>query len=63
MSGQMKKSKRQLVNDFIKRVNPYEKPQPIAFDLRGYAAFVVQNGLKANEITSEMMKRFVRSEK
>lgn len=63
MSGQMKKSKRQIVDDFIKRVNPYEKPQPIAFDLRGYAAFVAQNDLKAKDITPEMMKRFVRSEK
>ena len=43
--------------------NPYEKPQPIAFDLRGYAAFVAQNNFKAKDITPEIMKKFVRSEK
>ena len=39
-------------------VNPYEKPQPIAFDLRGYSDYVSKNNLKANQITSEMMAQF-----
>lgn len=29
MNGQMKKSKREIVDEYIARVNPYEKPQPI----------------------------------
>lgn len=58
MSGQMKKSKRQIVDEYLKRVNPYEKPQPIAFDLRGYATYVAEKGLKATEITPEIMQRF-----
>lgn len=58
MNGQTKKSKRRIVDEYIACVNPYEKPQPIDFDLRGYAAFVAEKGLKANEITPEIMKRF-----
>jgi len=58
MSGQTKKSKREIVNEYISRVNPYEKQKPLAFDMRGYASYVAQQGLKASDITPEIMKRF-----
>ena len=58
MTGQTKKSKSQIVEEYIKKVNPYEKPQPIAFDLRGYAAYIKSNGLKGADITPEIMNRF-----
>ena len=58
MTGQTKKSKSQIVEEYIKKVNPYEKPQPIAFDLRGYAAYIKANGLKGADITPEIMNRF-----
>ena len=58
MTGQTKKSKSQIVEEHIKKVNPYEKPQPIAFDLRGYAAYIKANGLKGTDITPEIMNRF-----
>lgn len=61
MSGQMKKSKNQTVEEFIKNVNPYEKPHPIAFDLRGYASYIKANGLKGTDITPEIMNRFTKS--
>lgn len=54
----MKKSKRQIVDEYIKQVNPYEKPHPIDFDLSGYAMYVAERGLKPTEITPEIMKRF-----
>ena len=57
MNGQMKKSKREVVDEYITRVNPYEKPRPITYDLRGYAAFVAEKGLKATDITPEIMKK------
>lgn len=60
MNGQMKKSKRQVVDKYIARVNPYEKPQPIAYDLRGYAAYVAEKGLRLDQITPEIMRRFSR---
>ena len=58
MTGQTKKSKSQIVEEYIKKVNPYDKPQPIAFDLRGYAAYIKANGLKGTDITPEIMNRF-----
>lgn len=58
MNGQMKKSKRQIVEEYIKRVNPYEKQPAIAFDLRDYAAYVAEKGLKASDITPEIMQMF-----
>ena len=58
MNGQMKKSKRQIVEEYIKRVNPYEKQPPIAFDLRAYAAYVAEKGLKGSDITPEIMQMF-----
>ena len=58
MNGQTKKSKNQIVEDYIRRVNPYETPQPIAFDLRGYAAYVSKMGLKASDITPDIMNKF-----
>ncbi len=60
MTGQTKKSKNQIVEEYLCRVNPYEKPQPIAFDLRGYAAYIKANGLKGTDITPEIMNRFSR---
>lgn len=58
MNGQMKKSKRQIVEEYINLVNPYETPKPIAFDLRGYAAYIRENNLKAEDITPEIMEMF-----
>ena len=58
MTGQTKKSKSQIVEEYIKKANPYEKPQPIAFDLRGYAAYIKANSLKGTDITPEIMNKF-----
>ncbi len=58
MTGQTKKSKNQIVAEYIKKVNPYKKPQLIAFDLRGYAAYIKANGLSGADITPEIMNKF-----
>ena len=47
-----------MVEEYLRRVTPYEKPQPIAFDLRGYAAYIKASGLKGTDITPEIMNRF-----
>ena len=60
MNGQMKQSKAQLVQDCIRRVNPYEKQPPLAFDMRGYAQYVKEHGLSAKDITPEIMQMFSR---
>ena len=58
MNAQTKKFKNLIVDEYLRRVNPYEKPQPIAFDLRGYAAYIKANGLEGTDITPDIMNRF-----
>lgn len=63
MNGQMKSSKAKIVQEYIQRVNPYEQPRPFAFDLRGYAQYVKDNGLNPKDVTSEVMQKFSREPK
>lgn len=58
MNGQMKKSKKQIVEDYIKRVNPYKKPEPVAFDLRGYAKYLDEHNISGKAVPMDVMKMF-----
>ena len=60
MNGQMMsfKEKNTIVDNFISRINPYEKPHPLKFDLRGYSKYVTENNLSADEITDKIMEKF-----
>lgn len=52
------KEKQKIVEAFIKRVNPYEKHEPLSIDLRGYAKYLKEHnidGKKPNDIV-EMFK-------
>ena len=51
--------KRQLVDEYLKKYNPYEKQPTLNFDLRKYARFVEQNNLKRDQITEAVMEQFV----
>ena len=59
MNGQKKSSKREIVDKYIDAVKPYEKPSPINFDLRAYAAYVAEHKLDVSEITQDIMAKFV----
>ena len=63
MNGQMKSysEKKLIANEFIQRNNPYKKGPSLKFDLRGYASYVRENGLKANEITPKILNMFVKN--
>lgn len=54
------KEKQALADAFIERIKPYEKPEPLKFDLRGYADFIKKNNLSSSEITPEMAEQFRR---
>lgn len=60
MNGPTKKYKRQIVVDYIKRVNPYEKSQPISFDLRGYAKYLEEHNISGKNVPLNVMKMFQR---
>lgn len=53
-----KQKHQQIIDQYIERIGLYEEQQPIAFDLRGYAAYVKEHKLKASEITMEIMQKF-----
>ena len=56
MNGQMKSynEKKSIANEFIRQNNPYEKKPSLNFDLRKYATYVKENGLKADEIPPKL---------
>ena len=61
MSGAMRNcDKQKTVDDFIKKNDPYKAKEPLRFDLRGYAAYVKENAIKASDITPEIMRRFAK---
>jgi len=60
MNGQKKSSdtKQNIVDDFIKRVPPYDEMVPLEFDIRGYSQYVKENDLSEEDITSDILKQF-----
>lgn len=60
-SGGMKMNdKNKIVEEYLKRTNPYEQPKPINYDVRAYAAYVEEHGLSANEITPKILQMFTK---
>lgn len=50
--------KQNIVEEFISRVNPYEKMTPLKFDLRSYSKYVKENKISADKITPDILKKF-----
>ncbi len=53
--------KQKFVDDYVKKVNLYEKQKPINIDLRAFARYVRENHLSNDMITPETVKMFERS--
>lgn len=62
MNGQMKsfEERQKIADDFITRIDPYEKHIPMRFDFHGYANYVKENGLTNETITESVMEQFRR---
>ena len=62
MNGQITQfeKKQHIADEFIVRVNPYQKPKTLQFDLRGYAHYVKKNNLSRSEISESDMEQFVK---
>ena len=50
--------KQNIVEDFVSRAEPFEKINPLKFDLRNYAKYVKENKLTAEKITPEILQKF-----
>ena len=51
-------SKQKVVDEYMQDYNPYEKHEPLQFDLRGYAQYVKEHNLKPEDITLEILTLF-----
>ncbi|MBQ6025648.1 MAG: hypothetical protein IJL20_08600 [Lachnospiraceae bacterium] len=60
MNGQTKsyKDKLAIVDEFISRINPYQKPEPLRFDLRGYAKYLKEHNLSGKNVDENIVKMF-----
>ena len=60
MSGQTKsyKEKMAIVDEFISRVNPYQEPEPLRFDLRGYAKYLKEHGISGKNVNEDIVRMF-----
>ncbi len=60
MIGQTKsfKEKQLIADEFIKRTKLYDQPQPLRFDLRGYAKYLKDHNLSGKEVPEEIVKKF-----
>lgn len=54
----MQNEKQKIIDDFINRVDPYKKPDPLNFDLRGYAAYLAEHNLDGRNVPEEVIERF-----
>ncbi len=47
MNGQTKSFKeiQNLIDEFIERVNPYERKEPLRFNLREYSRYIDENNI------------------
>ncbi len=63
MNGQTvlsKNEKREMIREFIERVNPYDPPKPTyKMDLRGYAKYLDENNIQGPDVTEEVMAKFI----
>ena len=47
-----------MVDEYMQDYNPYEKHEPLQFDLRRYAQYVKERNLKPEDITLEILAFF-----
>lgn len=52
------KEKQAIADAFIERVNPYEKPEPLKFDLRGYSEYLKEHGITGKEVSPIVQRKF-----
>ena len=51
-------SRQKVVDEYIQGYKPYEKHEPLQFDIRGYAQYVKERNLKPEDITLEILAFF-----
>ena len=47
-----------IYDTFISRINPYQKPEPLRFDLRGYAKYLKEHNISGKNVDENIVKMF-----
>lgn len=65
MNGLQKSIKEhdKMMNEYIATHNIYKGGEPLHFDLRGYFKYIKENKLKHEDITQEIMDKFMLNSK
>lgn len=60
MNGQTKSysEKMAIMDEFIKRVNPYKKHEPLNFDIRGYSNYLEKHGIDGKNVPQHIVDMF-----
>ena len=54
------KEKNDMVQEYIKKANPYKPLEPLKFDLRAYAAYLKENSLSGKDVPESVLQQFAR---
>ena len=46
------------VEEYVTRIDPYQKQNPLHFDLRSYARYVEEHDITPDQVTADMWERF-----
>ena len=51
--------KQDIVDKFVGKANIYEAITPFKFDLRGYKKYLIENKIQNEDITQDMVEKFM----
>ena len=54
------KEKYDMVQEYIKKVDPYKPLKPLKFDLRSYAAYLEEHSLSGKDVPDSVLQKFTR---
>ena len=57
------KDKMETVDDFVRRVNPYEEQPKLNFDLRGYSKYIEEHNIPGDDVPEEVIAMFQKKPK
>ena len=52
------KERKKAIDEYLKRVNVYQKREPLNFDLRGYTAYLEEHGIDGKNVPEEVVEKF-----
>ena len=60
MKSTIVKLDKKIIRDFIKKHDPYKKPEPLGVDIRAFLDYVDTNQIDKRSITPELVQKFAK---